>query len=294
MSRSWQLLMGERATSVDLHAPHATFPYRFAGLHLQGDCAPAWRGATASVRFPYGLSGFARAPFGSGRSGVGHLHGRSPTHRRLAWGGERASTGRKSNLGTGGAAGGSALAIASRSARDCQVPLRGSCLSPRDSAAGPEWRLAPEVHSLALGRSLEQLPVCLFAHFERHVARSKRGFTCSPVREKPHERSVAHHSGTPLAHLRGLPRRLRGLFHSQRGFPRSRDARAAAWSHGTESQTESQPAGGRRHRRWVWLPLLEPWALRSEDARALCRQDGAERRADRQSAAAATATGASP
>lgn len=193
-----------------------TFPYRFALVHPRAHCATAWRGATRSARFSIADSWLSRSSGRKGRSGEGRLLGRHPDSWRPPRGVQSrrrdgAALGpRENDLGTGGAVVPSFRVEAERRGEDCQVPSRRSCLSRRDGAAGPEWRLAPCASTLALGQRLGQLVAAGFARLSVSEPRAPEcAFTlqCSNTRQ-----------------FRGLPQ---GRSKCERSSPRSNLPRVA-------------------------------------------------------------------
>ena len=134
-------------------AHSSTFPYTFAGIVAAAGCHEVCPGDTSDAHRhsvnPFGLTGWGAPGRASARdSRRTHRHFTRTTGSSCD-GGSRVRC--ESILGAGGA-------IVSRERdEDCQVPSRRLCLSLRYGAAGPEWRWAPRVPTLALEHCLEQL-----------------------------------------------------------------------------------------------------------------------------------------
>lgn len=132
------------------------FPHSFAGISRVAGCHGVAQGDTPKAqRNPAGL-GWPRAGWGRRGGGLQRRHSHL-RHTPRQSDGASAGFRIESILGTGGAA------TLHRERGDCQVPSRRLCLSLRDSAAGPEWRCAPRVCTLALEQRLEQLIACKFS-----------------------------------------------------------------------------------------------------------------------------------
>lgn len=145
---------GTRGKEECVNTAHSsTFPYTFAGIVDAAGCHEVCPGDTPEFHRhsvnPFGLTEWGAPGRASARDSR-----RTQRHFTRATGSscDGGSCVRcESILGAGGA-------IVSRERdEDCQVPSRRLCLSLRYGAAGPEWRWAPRVPTLALERCLEQL-----------------------------------------------------------------------------------------------------------------------------------------